>query len=253
MVDKNEIIYDCRWSDNLNPQFISDFIDVERKVFGSYEMSDFKNSFIDNIYGPSVLVVVYINGKPSAARALWRNDINGRESYQPGNTCVLEICRGKGIFSEMTRKSVAMLPHDAIIYNFPNPNSFPGYLKMGWKLVGDYHLVLLLSNSKYQEENPVDMDRKYAEWRVFNDKTIKYIKRGNCYYLIKPQGRRFCYRVISRVDETIARNFKRFKGFGLIFYKSLRTTFYNRRFAANHVVSKNPEVTSIPLWKIDAL
>lgn len=253
MTEDLGIQYDCRWSDQLDEKFVKDFIDVECQVFGSFELSSFNRKFIENIYGPSVLAVVYINGKPSAARALWRNDINGRKAYQPGNTCVLSVCRGKGIFSEMTRRTVNMLDKEDVIYNFPNPNSFPGYIKMGWKLVGNYNMVLLLSNKQYAKEHVIDMDEAYAAWWLKDRMNIYHIKRENTYYLIMPHARKFCYRVISRVNDSIALTFPKFKGFGLIFYHSLRKTFYNSRFASLHVVSKTPDIEEVPIWKIDAL
>ena len=128
----SEIVYDCRWSDEVDEKFIKDFIDTENEVFKSdYTEALFRKKYINNIYGKSVVEVVYIDGIPSAARGLWRNDIDGKEAYQPGDTCVTEACRGKGVFTEMTKRSIAMLPEDAIIYNFPNQK----WLKNGQWLV----------------------------------------------------------------------------------------------------------------------
>lgn len=250
----DDIRYDCRWSNEVDRTFIDDFINVEKSVFkNDYSKELFAKKYLDNIYGHSVLVVVYIDGKPSAARALWRNDIEGRPSYQPGDTCVLEACRGKGVFSEMTKRAIGMLDKDAIIYNFPNQNSFPGYIKLGWKLLHEYHMVLLLSNESYHKEHPKDMDIDYANWWVKGNQKIKYIKRGNAYYLVHKYPRPFCYKILSRVNKSIALCFPKHLGLGLFFYSSDKETWYNKPFACLHVVSKTSGNLYVPTWKIDAI
>ena len=91
---EENIVYDCRWSGELDDKFIDDFRSMCSTVFNyDFTIGEFNRKFVDNIYGKSLLVVVYVNGKPCAARALWRNDINGKEAYQPGDACVLDICR----------------------------------------------------------------------------------------------------------------------------------------------------------------
>ena len=249
---EESIVYDCRWTNDLDAKFIEDFRVMCSTVFNyDFTFEEFKRKFLDNIYGNSLLVVVYMDGKPCAARALWRNDIDGKEAYQPGDTCVLGICRGKGIFSQMTRKAIAMLPEDAIIYNFPNQNSFPGYMKMGWTLLHDYHQKLLTSYKSFAEEHPQKMDDRYADWWI-RGRALMYTKCDGHFFLISKERRPFCYRVIAEVGERVAVQFP-YRRLGLFFYKSKDITWYNKRFAASHVVTRNPEIGYIPTWKIDAL
>ena len=61
-----------------------------------------------------------------------------------------------------------------------------------------------------------------------------------------------CYRILSEVSEQIAKKFAQTR-IGLFFYKSETITWYNKRFAVNHVVTRNPELNYIPTWKIDAI
>lgn len=246
------IEYDCRWSDNLDRKFIQDFREMCSTVFKyDFTEAEFSRKFINNIYGRSVLVVVYIDGKPCAARALWRNDINGQEAYQPGDTCVLEVCRGKGIFPEMTKRAISMIPEDAIIYNFPNQNSYRGYLKMGWTLIHDYHMNLFTTYHKYNQEHPYAMDDDFAEWWI-EGRNLRHIRRGNHYFIVAKHSRRFCYRIVAEVSGRIAMKFPK-QRFGIFFYLGDKVHWYNKRFASNHVVTKNPEIGYIPTWKIDAV
>lgn len=248
-----DIIYDVRWSDEADEKFIADFIATENEVFkNGYSTELFKKKYIDNIYGKSVVEVVYINGNPEAARGLWRNDLDGKAAYQPADTCVTEACRGKGVFIEMTKRSIAMLSEDDIIYNFPNQNSFPGYMKMGWKLIGEYGLVLFCSPKKYFAEHPKPMDKEYADWWISeNDGFLRY-KSGGHYFLVRPLGKPLCYKICACVDEETAMKFPK-ASFGMKFYRSRRNTFYNKKLGLPlHVVSKS-ELENVPLWKIDAL
>lgn len=244
----------CKFSNNLDDKFIEDFITIQNAVFGGYSREHFKHKFIDNIYGPSVLAVVYNDQqRPIAARALWRNDINGQKSYQPGDTCVLKEARGAGVFSKMTLQSVGMLPKDSLIYNFPNQNSFPGYIKLGWAVAATYHLVLLGSTTAFKREQPQAIDEDYFNWWIKHTQGVNYIRRKGHYFLVKAGPRKFCYTIIGEVSEEMAKQMPKLRKLAFIFYKSRKLTFYNKRFAASHVVSKGCDKMHIPTWKIDAI
>lgn len=245
------IVYDIRWSDQLDEKFIKDFLYVQQEVFHCGSREDFKHQFEDNIYGTSIVVVVYLDGNPVAARGLWRNDLEGKEAYQPGSTCVLPICRGKGIFKEMTMQAIAKLPDTAYIYNFPNPNSFPGYMKMGWKLLHDYRLSAYLSYKAYNKEHPVKADSNYVDW-WFVGKKLRYVKRGGHYFLVQKDHRPFCWRILAEVEKESALKFPKMSP-GVLFYKSTKTTWLNKRLGASHVVYRGCDLEYIPTWKIDAV
>lgn len=249
----NEIFYDCRWTSQVDDKFIEDFIKVSDSVFkNNFSREFFDKKYTNNIYGESVVVVVYIDGVPSAARALWRNDVDGKEAYQPGGTCVLEACRGKGVFTEMTKRSTALLPKDALIYNFPNDNSFPGYIKMGWRLIKEYGFSIF-TKKRFFKEHPTKMDEAYAKWWLPSTKGLLYFKRGKDYFIVKKMSTPFCFRLVACVDEHIAKQFPK-KSPGVVFYMSEEKHFYNvNRGAPIRVVTKAEDVNYIPAWKIDSL
>lgn len=248
----DNIVYDCRWSDEVDEKFIADFIATENAVFhGNYTVEQFRRKYMDNIYGKSVVEVVYLEGKPVAARGLWRNDIGGQAAYQPGDTCVTEVCRGKGIFTEMTKRSIAMLADEDIVYNFPNQNSFPGYMKMGWKLIHEYGMVLFTGVKKYLKEHPVKMDDTYADWWLEGQQGLYGFKCGREYFLVRKR-KPFCYDIRACVSKETAQKYKRVR-VGLFFYRSTKNTFYNKKLGVPiHVVSRN-DMEYIPVWKMDAI
>ncbi len=245
------IVYDIRWTDELDEKFISDFLYVQQEVFHCGSREEFKRQFEDNIYGTSIVVVVYLDGNPVAARGLWRNDIGGQEAFQPGGTCVLPICRGKGIFKEMTMQAIAKLPPTAIIYNFPNYNSFPGYMKMGWELLYDYRARLYWSYADYHREHPMAADKEYVNWWLVG-KNLQYVKKGAHYFLVQKDRRPLCYYILAEVDRETALKFPKMN-LGVLFYKSTKTTWFNKRLGASHVVYRGCDIKYIPTWKIDAV
>ena len=250
---EDNIKYDCRWSEDCDEKFIDDFNHVQDQVFqGEHSRETFRHQYIENPYGSSVIVVVYLNDKPVAARSLWRNDIGERESYQPGRTCVLEACRGKGIFREMTLKAIAMLPQDAIIYNFPNQNSYPGYIKMGWRLLHDYNLRLMISTKDFFAEHPHNMDDAYARWWVVGKAGIYHIRRGGHYFLVRHDHRPMLGKIVACVSGDIAKEFPKSHR-RIFFYKSEKQSFYSKYFMKSHVVCRNTDIDYIPTWKIDAI
>ncbi len=248
----NEIVYDCRWSDKLDDTFIQDFLDTANQVFGGgFSKKLFQRKYIDNIYGTSVLAVVYLDGVPVAARGLWRNDLNGTVAYQPGDTCVLDVCRGKGIFTEMTKRSMAMIPEDAWVYNFPNQNSYPGYRKMGWNLVKEYGFVLFIGAKGFLREHPIKVDQAYADWWLQGHETMRSFQSGGVYFLAKPM-RKYCYQVLAATEKEVAEQFPKLHA-GICFYRSEKKTFYNKKLGLPlHVVSRE-KMEYIPIWKIDVL
>lgn len=244
--------YDCRWSDKTDDKFIDDYILLQNIIFhNGYSKELFKKKYFDNIYGPSIVIVVYSNDKPIGARAFWRNDINGIEAYQPGDVCVLENSRGKGVFTEMTKRAFAMLDKNAIIYTYPNSNSFPGHLKMGNKLVASY-LPRLFTHKRYQMEHTQKLDKEYAEWWFSTNDRIKYIKRSGCYYLVIDYGLPFLYIVLAEVEKVVAVKFPKSCN-GIYFYRSTKTSFYNKNKRPLHIVCKDDNVSYIPTWKVDSL
>lgn len=248
----SEIVYDCRWSDSIDEKFINDFIKIQNAVFGGgYTKKLFIKKYVENIYGKSVVEVVYLDGEPVAARGLWRNDIFGTSSYQPGDTCVTEVCRGKGIFTEMTKKSLEFLSDGDVIYNFPNQNSYPGYIKMGWHLVKEYGFILFKSAKKYLKEHPIKMDKEYADWWLKDADCFSYFKSGKEYFLVRPL-RKFGYKICACVPKEVALNFKR-KPFGICFYRSEKKTFYNKKMGLPIRVVSKQNIDYIPLWKMDVI
>ena len=242
--------YDIRWTDELDEEYIFDFLYVQNSVFMNGSREEFARQFERNIYGRSIIVVVYFEGQPIAARALWRNDVDGREAYQAGSSCVLPHFRGYRIFTEMTSRAIAMLPDDVLVYNFPNRNSFPACSKMGWDMVRQYKFRLYLSYDSFHDEHPVPLDSRYAQWWMEGRK-LYHTNIGGHYFIIKRDWRPFCYHILAETDKSVAEEFP--VRLGLFFYMSSKITWYNKRFGITRLMSVNQGESVVPTWKIDCI
>lgn len=247
----DNLFYDIRWTNDLDERFIQDFLYVQNEVFKCGTREEFKRQFENNIYGKSIIVVVYRGENPIAARVIWRNDIEGQEAYQPGCTSVLPICRGKGVFKEMTLRALAYLPSNAIIYNYPNDNSFQGYVKLGWNCLKEYRARLFLSYKTYKIEHNHIIDAEYANWWL-KDRDLYYKKMKGHYFLLQKDRRLLCYHILGEVSSEVAKNYSRIH-LGVIFYKSTKITWYNKHLGVCRVVAKNHVAIDVPNWKIDAI
>ena len=245
--------YDCRWSDKLDEKYINDFLFVEQTVFGDvWTREMFNRKFIENIYGLSLIVVVYVEGRPAAARSFWRNDVCKKEAYQPGDTCVISEYRGLGLFTKMTKVALEFLSGNEVIYNYPNNNSYPGYLKMGWSLVGEYYQRVLLFNNQYYKEDKEVLDIGYARWWLLQFNGVFSIKRGKDYFLVRKNPKRPFLYILARVNKETAALFTKTSPFAICFFMSQKKTWYNSHLNTIHVVSRNGNL-AIPLWKMDAI
>lgn len=247
-----EVKIDVIWSNNINKNAINDFLEVHREVFSSnYNENKFHRKFTENIYGPSIIVLAYIGNKCVGARAFWRNNLDGLKAYQPGDTAVLKEYRGFGIFTKMTYKALEVIGDDTLVYNFPNDNSLPGYLKMGW----DFH-----SRKRYKFYNPFkdykEVDRienDYMNWLLTDkdldfDDSLFYTKINGEYYLLKK--RKFnLYVIIAKLDKVYISYFQKAK-FPICLCHSLKG--YVGRGLVTVTRNINEDI-NIPLYKIDTI
>lgn len=90
----------------------------------------------DNPCGKSVIAYIENEqGEMVAARALWCMFSENAPLFQPCDTVTHPSYQGRGLFTRLTLACLDKIPSNASIMNFPNNNSLPGYLKLGWKVL----------------------------------------------------------------------------------------------------------------------
>lgn len=249
-MENNEIVYVLKWSNQVDEQFVKDFLWVESAVFGGFDQKLFDNKYLNNIYGPSLITIAYLNGKPVAADSMIRNDFHGI-AYQSADTCVLEECRGKGVFSQMKKKEIEIIGVNQPIFGFPNGNSFPGFVKMGWDVQCRLYPSPFLFPFLYNKEHPEVIDIDYAKWLQKSRLHFYHIKIGRNYYLIK-QGQKH-FQMVGRIEPEAALLFERKKHYGIIRYDSKRKRFFNNNHYQGSIITHGKPSFEIPCWKIDTL
>lgn len=107
--------------------------------------------------------------------------------YQSVDSAIAKEYRGQGLFRKLNLRAleIAKERQGAFVFNFPNDNSLPGYLKMGWEqdtsLIRMVRLPLLnrederkwhsfCSQPKFQ----IEKDDKYLTWRYMQHPTFNY-------------------------------------------------------------------------------
>lgn len=95
----------------------------------------------DNPFGRSLGLVAVDGERIVGVRLVMRWDLRSGEQRVPAgrmvDTATHPSARGRGVFRELTMQSLDQLATDtAMIFNTPNGQSRPGYLKMGWEEVG---------------------------------------------------------------------------------------------------------------------
>lgn len=248
----DEVSYVLKWSDQIDEQILEDFLSVENSVFGGFTKHIVERKIINNIYGPSFITIAYYNNEPIGADAMMRNDVFGHVAFETVDTCVSEKCRGKGVFSNITKKEVAEIEKkypDAIIYGFPNGNSFPGYVKMGWTVQCRLYSTPFLLPSLYDRENPSLIDFEYAKWLKGSSSKFYHIKRGSKYYLIK-QGQKH-FQMVGRIDSDAAALFERKRYPGLMKSRSVKKSFFNKNDYQGSIITYGNISFNIPYWKSD--
>lgn len=107
----------------------------------------YKNSYIFGAYDGDLLVG--INAFMPVPYKINGSRVNIVQSCESG---VLVSYRGKGLWSKILKFAIAYFENETdvkFIYGFPNiKNSYPGFVKMGWKTVTDVRNLIMINNGK---------------------------------------------------------------------------------------------------------
>lgn len=106
----------------------------------SYTEDFFRWKHVDNPFGKSYGLLATQEGRIVALRMFMFWDFsstNGNEkisAIRPVDTLVDKNQRGKGLFKKLTLQGLEECQNRYdLVFNTPNDNSLPGYLKMGWE------------------------------------------------------------------------------------------------------------------------
>jgi hypothetical protein len=148
-----------------------------------------------NPFGPSAAFVAMHNSKVMGVRFFmrWHFERNGQifRAIRPVDTATHPAARGKGVFKSLTLEGINLLKNDFdFVFNTPNSNSYPGYLKMGWQKLKSCRLVYYMT----LPVNKIEIERvQYPENVCSNNSEVLHTQltpaylswrytRNNIYY-----------------------------------------------------------------------
>ncbi len=107
----------------------------------------FRWKHLENPFGRSYMLVAEADGQLVGLRAFMRWEFTAGDrryrAVRAVDTATHPAYQGQGIFSRLTLESLDELPDQAdFVFNTPNEKSLPGYLKMGWRVVGKVPILV---------------------------------------------------------------------------------------------------------------
>jgi hypothetical protein len=266
-----EFEYIYKWTSDLTVQEKHDWCfglldDPHYKPFWRDDpVGHFNHIFVSNPYGDSLHALVYEKGggRLAARRALWRNDLGDARAFQPCETVVHSNFRRKGIFTAMTLGAMQVVG-SAVFYNFPNNNSCPGYLKMGWvrrQGAYDYHLGTRNTITRHLDTTFWISD-EYFKWMFANSKNKSLYcitqHNGKQYLLLRRRPKRipfFVYWAVARLDDSVRSDLPYVRPAALLHFGKCPWSVRIHKKIANVVVNDrmHPYEGIVPWWKSDIL
>lgn len=151
---------------------------IRNNLDASISQKFFKWKHYENPFGKSYGLLALDNGKIVGLRMFmfWSFFNASTEKYaraiRPVDTVTDEKYRGKGLFKQLTLQGLKDCDkrYD-VVFNTPNENSRPGYLKMGWKS------IQTIDYFKFGVVNPFKMKMDFEE---IEDKSQLKVFKESC-------------------------------------------------------------------------
>lgn len=164
-----------------NSADLPEIVTLLKKSLGEETLPKSESYFIwkhfQNPFGPSKILLAVDNEKIVGLRAFmrWRWVMKGdlMEAVRAVDTATLPDNQGKGIFRQLTMQAAAECKEEgiAMVFNTPNTQSMPGYLKMGWHKAGKMPLYISpgsLVPRLYSEKRVSDILNDYDTVKVIS-------------------------------------------------------------------------------------
>lgn len=133
-------------------------LELLNTVFDQVQRSEFKRGdefwnwkYQDNVFGKPILTVAEIDNKIVGVNNLWPWEFSCRgtiiKGLQPCDSVIHKDFQGFGLFMKMRLDGLKRAKESGcnLIFNFPNQNSIPSYINLGWTGLGKlpWHVLVL--------------------------------------------------------------------------------------------------------------
>ncbi len=137
-------------------QDIPEILDVLKASLGETSSKKteavWRYKHLDNPFGESLVLVAFENDSIIGVRALmrwqWQFGKKVFSTFRAVDTATHPKHQGKGIFKRLTLRAIEIAQErdETFIFNTPNTQSLPGYLKMGWEEVNKLRIRVKPAN-----------------------------------------------------------------------------------------------------------
>lgn len=138
---------------------------LQRKLVGERDGAYWDWKHEQNPFGPSLLLLAECDGKLVGLRAFmrWQLQVQGHTilAAKPVDSVTHPDYQRQGIFTRLTQQACEVARHEGIqfLFNTPNDNSKPGYLKLGWQQVDALPLSV-------KPLRPISAGWRLASWKA---------------------------------------------------------------------------------------
>lgn len=207
-----------------NDSDIPEILDVLKASLGEVSSKKTQDIWrfkhVENPFGKSLVLIAEENDAIIGVRAFmrwkWQQGGNIFSAFRAVDTATHPNYQGKGVFKKLTLKALELGKErgDHFVFNTPNQQSKPGYLKMGWKEIDKLNTQIIPvfpfswnSNSvqQYPQNTPnlnlkllsmwnskleeflnlyTPKTKDYLEWRYINNPLQEYSIESNEQYFI---------------------------------------------------------------------
>ncbi len=155
---------------------------------------------IDNPFGKSLVLLAEEDGEIVGVRAFmrWQWQLKDQvfSAFRAVDTATHPNHQGKGIFKKLTLKAleIGKVSGDHFVFNTPNDQSKPGYLKMGWEEVGKISSSIIVQSPfrflkknfvfEYPQNSDIQINKSLVELyqktieqksKLFTPKSAEYL------------------------------------------------------------------------------
>lgn len=142
----------------------------------NHSVESFKWKHLENPFGKSFGLLACDQDKIVGVRMFmywkFRKGDKLNKAVRPVDTIVHPSYRGKGLFKRLTLQGLeACKATYDLVFNTPNNNSLPGYLKMGWKEYPgklDYFVALSLPALKTGSDFEIQKEVRLSDFEDYN-------------------------------------------------------------------------------------
>ncbi|MBF6640016.1 GNAT family N-acetyltransferase [Flavobacterium sp. J49] len=176
----------------------------------NFNESFFLWKHLQNPFGVSFAMGAWDSDQLVGLRLFMRWEFVGSDNavikaIRPVDTVTHNDYRGQGVFKSLTLKGLELNQNNNdLVFNTPNQNSLPGYLKMGWQKIALPHTfiyalvnpfsrklnaVFFSKNSEHLPEAKTKigqtfLSKDYLKWR-YQDNSFRYIYSDDAFVIYK--------------------------------------------------------------------